>query len=556
MGLDFKAMMQKAIPIMRQLQKVNLFIFSLLGLIFGEQGFAETVTADPTPAPVIMISQTLSTESVVSDPIPSEQPVVVESNSDGKQMQASDSLPAVPTVGSTPAPSAAPPISQTIPATKPEVTEPIPVDAVAPIKPEEAQKKTPKPAAEGFVIPAKTEKDADEDDEDSSSVQSILIPEAEEEDKAVEEPASVDMRVVLSQKEKLQSILKEYESLADKSGKTPQWTCINHSFRVKDEDPVLVTAKKQLHLLGFFAASRKGSDLKFTPAFSKKLEAAVKQFQKRHFLEPDGVIGRKTCIALNLTQEERVKKIKLNLERWNELEDSLQGKYVLVNIPTYKLYAMEDRKIELTQPVIVGMKSRETPIFTCNMNSVVLNPAWGVPVTIFIKDKLRKVLKDPEYLSKSGFTVTDQDGEPVTDSSVDWKHVSLHHFPYTVRQLPGKNNALGAIKFNLDNKEAIYLHGTPQKNLFHKVARSFSSGCVRLKSPQKLATWALKGTQYNNPEKLQEKISTGHTSAILLKKPIPVYFTYITVWVDGKEKLLFSDDPYNLDKDDYARFNL
>jgi murein L,D-transpeptidase YcbB/YkuD len=190
------------------------------------------------------------------------------------------------------------------------------------------------------------------------------------------------------------------------------------------------------------------------------------------------------------------------------------------------------------------------------MNSVVLNPAWGVPVSIFIKDKLRKVLQDPKYLSKSGFTVTDQDGDTVTDSSVDWSHVSLHHFPYTVRQLPGKNNALGAIKFNLDNKEAIYLHGTPQKNLFHKVARPFSSGCVRLESPQKLATWALKGTQYDNPQKLQEKINAGDTSAILLKKPIPVYFTYITVWVDGKEQVLFSDDPYNLDKKDYARFKL
>eukprot|EP01037_Dinobryon_pediforme_P017410 gene17410-17601_t len=201
----------------------------------------------------------------------------------------------------------------------------------------------------------------------------------------------------------------------------------------------------------------------------------------------------------------------------------MKGKYVLVNIPTYKLYAMEDRKIDLTQPVIVGMKSRETPIFTSNMNSVVLNPAWGVPVSIFIKDKLRKVLQDPKYLSKSGFTVTDQDGDTVTDSSVDWSHVSLHHFPYTVRQLPGKNNALGAIK---------------------------------LESPQKLATWALKGTQYDNPQKLQEKINAGDTSAILLKKPIPVYFTYITVWVDGKEQVLFSDDPYNLDKKDYARFNL
>lgn len=483
---------------MRQLQKASLFIFSLLGLIFQEQSFATTITAEPTPA----ISEVAQTE---------------------------------------------PPVS--------EVVETAPSVAETPVQSEAEQEKPLEPVAEEVLTSVKSEKDTGEDEGDASVVQSILPPESGEENN-IPEPTAVDMRMVLSQKEKLENILKEYESLADKSGKTPQWTCLNRSFRLQDDDPALITVKKQLHLLGFFAVSKKGSDLKFTSSFSRPLERAVKRFQKIHFLEPDGVIGRKTCIALNMTPQDKIKKIKLNLERWKELESSLQGKYVLVNIPTYKLYAMEDRKIDLTQPVIVGMKSRETPIFTSNMNSVVLNPAWGVPVTIFIKDKLRKVLQDPQYLSRSGFTVTDHDGEPVTDSSVDWKHVSLHHFPYTVRQLPGKNNALGAIKFNLDNKEAIYLHGTPQKNLFHKIARPFSSGCVRLKTPQKLATWALKGTQYDNPEKLQEKIGTGHTSAILLKKPIPVYFTYITVWVDGKEQLLFSDDPYNMDKRDYARFNL
>ncbi|MBY0281647.1 MAG: L,D-transpeptidase family protein [Alphaproteobacteria bacterium] len=469
---------------MKWLRKKILFIFSLLGFVFQEQSFAETVVvAEPTPPSVITIPKLSSTSSAVDT-----------------QSQSTSTSTAVQTAST------------------------------------------------------KEQNDEDEDGENSLEAQTVISVE-EEKDK-VPEPTAVDMRVVLAQKEKLEVILKEYESLADKTGKAPQWTCINHSFRIKDQDPVLVTAKKQLHLLGFFAASKKAVDLKFTSFFSKKLEAAVKEFQRRHFLEPDGVIGRKTCIALNMTPDERIRKIKLNLERWKELEKSLQGKYVLVNVPTYKLYAMEDLKIDLTQPVIVGMKSRETPIFTCNMNSVVLNPAWGVPVTIFIKDKLSKVLKDPEYLSKSGFTVTDHDGEIVTDSSVDWKHVSLHHFPYTVRQMPGENNALGAIKFNLDNKEAIYLHGTPQKNLFHRIARSFSSGCVRLEAPQKLATWALKGTKYDNPEKLEEKISTGDTSAILLKHPIPVYFTYITVWVERKGEVMFSDDPYDLDKQDYARFNL
>lgn len=520
---------------MRRLHKACLLIFTLL--VQG-QGFATTVVAEPTPVAVIPLGQASSTTAtaVVEDKPVSSSMVSQSVSSSSSSQDASRSTESSKTT-----------VVETVTSSTATDTESVTTQVKAESKEESKSETTT------TIKPVKAEEDNQEGK--ASSAQTIIPVETMEEGSAFKSP-SADMGKILAQKEKLENILKEYEALADKSGKVPQWTCLNHSFRVDDDDPALITVKKQLHLLGFFAASQKGSDLQFTSTFSKQLENAVKKFQKRHFLEPDGVIGRRTCIALNMTPQERIKKIKLNLARWKELEESLKGKYVLVNIPTYRLYAMDDRRIDLTQPVIVGMKTRETPIFTSNMNSVVLNPAWGVPVSIFIKDKLNKVLQDPHYLSKSGFTVMDEDGDLITDSSVDWSHVSLSNFPYTIRQLPGKNNALGSIKFNLDNKEAIYLHGTPQKNLFHRIARPFSSGCVRLKFPQKLATWALKGTQYDKLEKLQEKIQTGHTSAILLKQPIPVHFTYITVWVDNKKRVLFSDDPYNLDKKDYERFNL
>ena len=479
------------------LQRLYLLIFVLLWLFFDGQSFAVTVAAEPASVTVVTIGQPTSSQSE--------------------------------TVSSS-------------------VTGTIQTDSESFVNVKEE------------LGPAADEEGASGEDKDALEQNNIAPFQSLLPSKALEGVApdslAANMRVVLSQEERLKDIIKEYESLVGRSSDFPQWKCTNRVLRIKDQDPILMIVKKQLHYLGFFASSIKGNGLQFTNEFSEVLEKALKQFQKRHFLEPDGVIGRKTCIALNMTPQERVKKIKLNLERWRELEAALKGKYVLVNIPTYKLYAMEDRKVDLSQPVIVGMKSRRTPIFTSNMNSIVLNPAWGVPVTIFIKDKLHKVLKDPDYLSRSGFMVTDQEGQLVTDSSIDWEHVSQNHFPYRIRQLPGKNNALGAIKFNLDNKEAIYLHGTPQKKLFNKIARPFSSGCVRLESPQKLAAWALQGTQYDSLEKLQQKIKTGGTSAILLKEPIPVYFAYITVWVDSDQKLLFSDDPYDLDGKDYARFNL
>lgn len=508
---------------MRRLHKACLLISTLL---LQGQSFATTVIAEPTPQAVVPLGERSSDAPTVavevkSAPVSSSSSNVAPAHGEPSKTSAVETV-AVSTSIST--------------STKVELKEDSKVEAVAP------------------SIQTKADKEISEKEDGASYSQTIITKSIKQEE--TPKTSSMKMSKILAQKERLEAILEEYQTLAEKASKVPQWTCLNHSFRLDDDDPVLITVKKQLHLLGYFAVSQKGNDLQFNSVFSKQLESAVKQFQRRHFLEPDGVIGRRTCIALNMTPQDRIKKIKLNLARWKELEESLKGKYVLVNIPTYRLYAMEDRRIDLTQPVIVGMKTRETPIFTSNMNSVVLNPAWGVPVSIFIKDKLNKVLQDPHYLSKSGFTVMDEDGDLITDSSVDWSHVSLNNFPYTVRQLPGKNNALGSIKFNLDNKEAIYLHGTPQKNLFHRIARPFSSGCVRLKSPQKLATWALKGTPYDKLEKIQEKIKAGHTSAILLKQPIPVHFTYITVWVDNKKRVLFSDDPYNLDKRDCERFNL
>lgn len=377
------------------------------------------------------------------------------------------------------------------------------------------------------------------------STTTIVVPSLEEGASSTAVP--LNTTVVLSQADQLKKLKEEFGKHYNLSKPWPQWTCIKKGFRKGDVDPALMTVKKQLIDSGDYVQdSSSEQDSELTPIFDKKLEDALKQFQRRHFLDDDGVIGLKTCKALNLTPTMRLKKIDENIERWQQLESHLKGRYVLVNIPTYNLYAMEDHKIVLSQPVVVGMKKRRTPLFTSPMVSIVLNPAWGVPVKIFVEDKLKRVLSDPEYLERHHYVVLDREGQTLSPNEVDWSHVSRHYFPYKIRQLPGEHNALRKVKFNLHNNEAIYLHDTPQVSLFHKVERAFSSGCVRLSAPKDLAVWALEGTKYASISKIDDKIKEGQTATLPLPKPIPVHFVYITVWV--KEGKAFFSDPYDLDR--------
>ncbi|MCX7338594.1 MAG: L,D-transpeptidase family protein [Alphaproteobacteria bacterium] len=317
------------------------------------------------------------------------------------------------------------------------------------------------------------------------------------------------------QAHKLTLLIEKYQKdIADDSSPWPQWTCLQHSFRLGEKDPALSTTKQQLKRLGFLVESK---DIITNPIYDAPLEKAIRQFQLRHFIEPDGIIGKKTCTALNMSLQERIRKIKLNLDRLGKLKFNQGERYVLVNIPTYQAYAMEGYKAILSQPVIVGMRSRQTPVFKSTMNSVTLNPSWGVPVSIFVRDKLRRVLDDPSYLDNHGYVVTDSDGQPLYGGDVNWAHVSMQYFPYRVRQLPGKHNALGAIKFNLDNKHAIYLHSTPDQKLFQKTSRALSSGCVRLSAPSDLAVWALGTTPSYAADKIDQLLKKETTHTLKLK---------------------------------------
>ncbi len=292
-----------------------------------------------------------------------------------------------------------------------------------------------------------------------------------------------------------------------------------------------------------------------TDVYDDELVEAVKKFQEYHTHENDGVIGPQTREAFKLTLKDRINLIKLNLKRWRvfsplEKRDDTPQRLIFVNIGSYTVEAIEDGKRKLFMKAIVGMPGRRTPLFKAPMTQVIFNPSWWVPPSIATKDKLNKIIADPDYLDRSGYTVTDEFGMVLSPFEVNWQDFSGGYFPVRLRQHPGKSNALGQIKFDIKNRYTIYLHHTNQPELFKKISRAKSSGCIRLEEPIALANWVFEGEDLSKPEVVAKLMTSNVTKSKALKSQIPVYFIYITAWVDDEGHLRISDDPYNIDKEE------
>jgi len=229
--------------------------------------------------------------------------------------------------------------------------------------------------------------------------------------------------------------------------------------------------------------------------------------------------------------------------RW--LPDEMGDRHIVVNVAGYEVGAYEKSDLKLRIPAIVGKPSRRTPLFYASLKNVIINPSWGVPYNILVHDKIPKIINDPDYVRRSGFTVTDESGNIVDPDQADWENEGRH---YHLRQSPGAHNALGRIKFNIENPYTIYMHGTPDEKLFQKTSRPFSSGCIRLKYPAKLAAWVLNNEKKWSEDTLEQTIHNGHTQTVKPTDSIPVFFTYQTIWVGEDNLIHISNDPYGLDE--------
>ena len=275
--------------------------------------------------------------------------------------------------------------------------------------------------------------------------------------------------------------------------------------------------------------------------YSEVIVSAVKQYQKRNGLDIDGNVGKMTTESMNIPVEKRIEQIRVNMERFRWISHDLGDRYILVNIADFQLRIYEGNIIVFEERVIVGKPYRKTPVFTGQMSYLVLNPYWTVPPTILYEDMLPEVKKNTGYLSSKKIRVFQGNGSAMMEinpDSIQWSELTRKNFTYSLRQDPGKINALGVVKFMFPNKYNVYIHDTPSKELFNRTERTFSSGCIRLNNPISLIQYLIPDYLDTDMDKIKNIIEKGKEHTIRFTHPLNVHIIYLTAWVeDGKVHL-------------------
>ncbi|RDE19123.1 hypothetical protein DV711_16175 [Motiliproteus coralliicola] len=282
--------------------------------------------------------------------------------------------------------------------------------------------------------------------------------------------------------------------------------------------------------------------------FDPDLEAALIRFQRRHGLKPDGILGPDSLQAMNVAPTQRAYQLLVNHERQLALRRIAPSRYVQVNVPGFQLRVFDRQQPVMEMKAIVGRRSRQTPTLQSEIRSLVLNPAWNVPKSIAYKDILPKWRDDRDYLDRHNMKIVSGWGQQkvwVDQQQADPEQLYRGREYLRLYQLPGANNALGQIKFDFPNPYAVYLHDTPSKSLFASHQRAFSSGCVRLEDPQRLATYLLGMQRLKKP--LHQMLADSGTRRIRLSRPVGLYLTYWTAWLDPQQRLQLREDIYRQD---------
>lgn len=277
---------------------------------------------------------------------------------------------------------------------------------------------------------------------------------------------------------------------------------------------------------------------------------AVKHFQERHGLDPDGIIGRRTLHALNTPLQQRILQLQLALERWRWLPHTFPRPPILVNIPEFAVHAYDqDFRPALSKKAIVGRSLRHrTPVFASEMKQVIFRPPWNVPPSIQIRELVPDIRKDPEYLRKGDYEVIDRQGTVVSDGEVNDEILkALRSGKLALRQSPGSKNSLGLVKFLFPNDYDVYMHGTPAMSLFSHSRRDFSHGCIRVEAPAELAAWVLRDQPQWTPDRIRAAMNGNRTVWVNLDHPVPVLIVYTTAMVDEDGTVRFFEDLYKED---------
>ena len=316
----------------------------------------------------------------------------------------------------------------------------------------------------------------------------------------------------------LKNKLAEYHQIENDGG----WDSIvieKKTIHLGDSGRNVIAIKKRLFAMGLFATNDTSS------FFNHALEEAVIGFQQSHGLKADGIVNKSTILEMNISVKDRIQQIMLNMERCRWLPHPASARYLLVNIPQFKLYVYDEHGLAFASKVVVGKETNRTAIFRGDMKYVVFSPYWNVPTNIMKKEVLPAINRNSHYL---------------VENKMEW-HGNI------IRQVPGPWNALGGVKFVFPNGYDIYLHDTPSKSLFNESTRTFSHGCIRISEPKKLAMYLLADQEQWTSQAVDSAMTSRIEKFVPLNKPVPVYVVYFTAFVDTDGVLNFSKDVYGRD---------
>lgn len=286
-----------------------------------------------------------------------------------------------------------------------------------------------------------------------------------------------------------------------------------------------------------------------TNIYDRATWKAVKKFQFRHGLVPDGVIGLSTVTALNISKDIRKEQIIANLERWKWYPKNMGDHYIIVNIPAFELRIIKDGDTIERKRIVVGKDKRKTPVLSSTFSNIVFNPTWTVPPTILKEDLTPSATSNRSYFASHNITIYDYKGNVVSPEK--WNPEKAKGYRYV--QAPGNLNSLGNVKFNFPNHYTVYLHDTNHRDYFGKNYRSLSSGCVRVEDPLPMAAYMLDDEKNWSLEKIHELLESKKTTSINLKQKIKLHQLYWTASMTDKGELDFRADIYNLDQDLYKK---
>ena len=310
--------------------------------------------------------------------------------------------------------------------------------------------------------------------------------------------------------------------------------------RPGDTGPAVVALRTKLQENGLLRGNLSG-------VFGPEMQETVAEFQRLSGLEVDGVAGPDTIAALNRSPEDRLAAVTVSLERerWSSGFPTA-GRSIVVNLPEFLARVMDDGQEVFVTRAVVGAvdDGKPTPEFSDEMTHIVVNPSWYVPPGIIRRDYLPKLQANPYALS--AYEIVDRKGRPA-NRGAGFRQYTATNFPFSIRQKPGPENALGQVKFMFPNPWSIYLHDTPAKSLFDRDSRAYSSGCVRLADPGGFARVLLAPQDADPEERFRSAVAAGREQRINLIEPVPVHLIYRTAFTDARGRLQFRPDVYGRD---------